>query len=603
MNTDRIVKVLNKLLLFKEDNLTLERKIHILVTFLAVLLLLFETGLNFFIGMNFWINLFTALYVVIGLAFYFLSKNDRYYQKSVLPLFIFSILLFSIVWVFNAGYDGNNVTLLILLFLVMYAIVQQRHRLIVFLTFLTLFSVLSIIQYFFPHLIFPYANREQRFIDLFLGNFFYFIFIYLIVNLIIKSYITENNKVIQINTELKQKNKEIADNLSMLRESDKELRIAKEKAEESDRLKSAFLANMSHEIRTPMNGILGFADLLKEPGLTGSEQNEYINIIKKSGIRMLNIINDLIDISKIESGQTEIVLSACNVNEQIEYVYTFFKPEVDGKGMQFQVNNSLLAKEAIIKTDREKIYAILTNLVKNAIKYSDHGFIELGCFLGVAEPVELTFYVKDTGIGIPKRKQKAVFDRFVQIDITNKKALQGTGLGLAITKSYVEMLGGKIWLESELGKGSTFYFTIPYHQAEENITQIDCTEPHNLTLPKNRNLKILIAEDDEISEILLAEIIRKFCDDVLYAKTGLEAVVACRLHPDVDLVLMDIQMPEMDGYEATREIRKFNKSVVIIAQTAFVQTGDRERAIAAGCDDYISKPINSEKLLALFQKL
>jgi len=238
-----------------------------------------------------------------------------------------------------------------------------------------------------------------------------------------------------------------------------DLLAAKEHAEESDHLKSAFLANMSHEIRTPMNGILGFAELLKEPELTGEERQEYISIIEKSGARMLNIINDIVDISKIESEQMEINISETNVNEQIEYIYTFFKPEVERKGLQIFFQNGLPAKEAVIETDREKIYAILTNLVKNAIKFSDTGTIEFGYNL---KNKYLEFFIKDTGIGIPHDKKEVIFDRFIQADISDKRAFQGAGLGLAISKAYVEMLGGKIWVESEEGKGSTFYFTISY---------------------------------------------------------------------------------------------------------------------------------------------
>ena len=251
--------------------------------------------------------------------------------------------------------------------------------------------------------------------------------------------------------------------ITVLQNKEVELRNAKEKAEESDRLKSAFLANMSHEIRTPMNGILGFADLLKKPDLSGENQRKYISIIEKSGKRMLNIINDIVDISKIEAGLMEFNMKETNVNEQIEYTYTFFKPESEAKGIKLSLKNSLPAAEATIKTDREKLYAILTNLVKNAIKYTKEGAIEFGYNLKKdKEAAELEFYVKDTGIGIMKDRQDAVFERFIQADIYDKMAHQGGGLGLAITKSYVEMLGGKIWIESEEGKGSTFYFTLPY---------------------------------------------------------------------------------------------------------------------------------------------
>ncbi|MGF1584803.1 MAG: PAS domain S-box protein [Bacteroidales bacterium] len=263
---------------------------------------------------------------------------------------------------------------------------------------------------------------------------------------------------------LQLKNEEFEAINEELRQTNYELLKSKEKAEESDRLKSAFLANMSHEIRTPMNGILGFADLLKKPGLNGEKQQVYIDIIKKSGQRMLNIINDIIDISKIEVGLMELDINESDINEQIEYTYTFFKPEAEAKGMRLYYRNSLPAKEAVIKTDREKVYAILANLVKNAIKYSEEGSIEMGYDLKTdSKPGELVFYVKDTGTGIPKERHEAIFDRFIQADITNKMAHQGAGLGLAITKAYVDMLGGKIWVDSEVGKGSIFYFTLPYN--------------------------------------------------------------------------------------------------------------------------------------------
>lgn len=395
-----------------------------------------------------------------------------------------------------------------------------------------------------------------------------------------------------------------------------ELKKAKERAEESDRLKSAFLANMSHEIRTPMNGILGFAELLKEPDLTGAEQQKYIGIIEKSGARMLNIINDIIDISKIEAGLMKIDIRESNINEQIEYINTFFKPEVEAKGMKISCRNTLPNKEAVIQTDREKLYAILTNLVKNAIKYAQSGSIELGYVSTGSttqtldnkgtEPVEVQFYVKDTGIGIPKERQEAIFERFIQADIEDKKAQQGAGLGLAITKSYVEMLGGKIWVESEEGNGSTFYFTLPYNPKtlERTIKRnaISGGIAGSTQNPDGLKLKILIAEDDESSEILITQMLKRIGKEIIKISNGYEAIQACRDNPDIDLILMDIRMPEMGGHEATRQIREFNKEVVIIAQTAYGLTGDREKAIQAGCNDYISKPIDKDDLIALIEK-
>jgi PAS domain S-box-containing protein len=378
-----------------------------------------------------------------------------------------------------------------------------------------------------------------------------------------------------------------------------ELTIAKEQAEESDRLKSAFLTNMSHEIRTPMNGILGFTELLKEPNLSSDDQQDYIQTIQISGARMLNTINSIVDMSKIESGLMKVDIKETNINEKIEFTYKFFKPEVEIKGLQFLVKNSLPSKEVIIKTDNEKVYGILTNLIKNAIKFTFEGSIEFG-YEKKGEYLE--FFVKDTGIGIPQKQYQLIFERFRQGSESHNRGYEGSGLGLSIAKTYVEMLGGEIWVESEEGKGSTFYFTIPYNSiSEEKIKIINAVSAEHKEV-EIKKLKVLVVEDDEISYSLLTKMLQKISYEVLHAITGVQAVEACRNNPDIDLVLMDIRMPKMDGNEASRQIRQFNKDVIIIAQTAYAFSGDREKAIEAGCNDYISKPINSTSLFELIKK-
>ncbi len=374
-----------------------------------------------------------------------------------------------------------------------------------------------------------------------------------------------------------------------------ELIQAKEKAEESDRLKSAFLANMSHEIRTPMNGILGFADLLKEPKLSGEEQQHYISIIEESGARMLNIINDIISISKIESGQTEVSLSEVNPNDLLQYLYSFFLPEAEKKCLLLYRNTKSSSNEIIINTDKEKVLAVLINLVKNAIKYTPSGFVEFGYEI---KDNMLEFFVKDSGIGIQEKHQKVIFERFRQVSESIDREFEGAGLGLSISKAYIEMLGGKIWVESKPGFGSTFYFTLPLTDISKNhINMIDSILKSEI---KNENkligLNILIVEDDKISKKLLIELTSKFGKKVLQATNGIEAIELCKKHTDLDLILLDIQMPEMDGYETCRQIRMFNKNIIIIAQTAYALEGDKEKAIAAGCNDYIAKPINPEEL-------
>lgn len=373
-----------------------------------------------------------------------------------------------------------------------------------------------------------------------------------------------------------------------------ELIEAKNKAEESDRLKSAFLANMSHEIRTPMNGILGFADLLGNPDISGDEQKKFLDVIKRSGERMLNTINDIIDVSRIETGQVIIHESNVDINMKMSIFYNFFKAEADKKDIKLSYITDSENEELYIKTDENKFESILTNLLKNAIKFTEKGKIEFGYKINQDW---IYFYVIDTGRGIPKERQNAIFNRFEQADIEDKEALQGSGLGLSIAKAYVEMLGGNISVESEEGIGSKFYFTLPYLSSTKNNNQIVRENKNKGTeLPC---LKLLVVEDDKVSASFLKIISDDIAKEVLHANNGKEAIDILKDHPDIDVILMDIKMPVLDGLSASREIRKFNKDVIIIAQTAFALAGDKKKALEAGCNDYIAKPIRKKELIKL----
>ncbi|MEA3447569.1 MAG: PAS domain S-box protein [Bacteroidota bacterium] len=379
-----------------------------------------------------------------------------------------------------------------------------------------------------------------------------------------------------------------------------ELTLAKAKAEESERLKSAFLANMSHEIRTPMNGILGFTELLKEPQLTGDEKDEYIRIIEKNGTRMLNTINDIVDISKIEAGHVEVRNTELSVNKLLDEQYNFFVRETTEKGLELNYSPSLPDNESRIITDQYKLEGILTNLIKNAIKYTETGSITFGYSTKSLKGKDVfEFYVKDTGIGIPAERIDAIFNRFEQADIEDTKVYEGSGLGLAITKSYVEMLGGEIVVNSKEGSGSTFTFNIPYNKksSKENSSKKNSEEESGVSL---KNLSVIVAEDDETSRMFFETILENHVKRITYTITGKETIEKCRENPDTDIILMDIKMHDINGYDATREIRKINKDVTIIAQTAHALEGDKDKALEAGCDDYIAKPIEKE---ILFEKI
>jgi len=383
------------------------------------------------------------------------------------------------------------------------------------------------------------------------------------------------------------------------RKAEEDLKVAKERAEESDRLKSAFLANMSHEIRTPMNGILGFLELLREPDITLDEKEEYISIIHRSGQRLLNTINDIIELSRIESGQMQSELSKVNLDEELDYHYLFFSQQAGEKGLKIRLNKAACNEISWIETHKSILDTAITNLMKNAIKFTKSGSIELGCEL---QDTMLLVYVKDTGMGIPADKKAIIFDRFVQGDQSDARMHEGSGLGLPIVKASLELVGGRIWVDSTPGMGSTFYFTLPYipaiHEKEKDEEVPEVATPLKKAQKKiPRDARILVAEDDPVAYDYLAVVLKAQGLQVLHARTGQETIDLVKYHPDIGLVLMDWKMPVMDGLEATRQIRKFNRDIPIVVQTAQAMAGDEDIALEAGCNAYLTKPIRQKVLL------
>lgn len=377
------------------------------------------------------------------------------------------------------------------------------------------------------------------------------------------------------------------------KELEEELIKAKIKAEESNKLKSAFLANMSHEIRTPLNAIVGFSELLVRTDRE-DERNEYATIIESNSDLLLQLVGDILDLSKIEAGTMEFTYSRFDLNKMMTDLYNTFNLHIPADN-PVKLSYHLGLEHCIINSERNRLTQLITNLVNNAIKFTEKGSIAFGY---EQRGNMLYFSVEDTGFGIAEEKQKDVFHRFVKLNSFK----QGSGLGLPICKSIVETLGGEIGLESELGKGSTFYFTIPYNPAEE--TPKGQPEPKEIVAVEAEKVTILVAEDNESNYKLINAILGKTYD-LVHAWNGREAVDMFRQY-NPQLILMDINMPEMNGYDATKEIRQFSANVPIIALTAYAYASDEEKVLQSGMNSYIPKPINTkllkENILTLLKK-
>ncbi len=387
----------------------------------------------------------------------------------------------------------------------------------------------------------------------------------------------------------------------LLREEHLYLIDAKKKAEESDRLKTAFLSNMSHEIRTPMNAILGFSNLLTNRQIADDEKREFINLIQSNGKSLMTLVEDIIDISKIESGQLQIKNGPCHLHGILDEVYQSYNDDLKRRNLfhlKLYLKEGFDDDNVMILTDSHRLKQILINLVGNAIKFTEKGYVEFG--YQQQDQYFIQFYVKDTGIGLPEGKENEIFDRFSKFTDNTQRLYGGTGIGLSIAKQLCDLMGGQIWVKSEPLIGTTFYFTLPFHKIG-----VKSPKPmFNLT-HKGFNWEgktFLVAEDEEDNFRYIEVALALSNVSLIWARDGKEAVDIFRKVDNIDLVLMDLKMPIMDGYKATREIKKMSRTVPIIAQTAYAMIDEQERSFEAGCDDYIAKPIGYEELLGKINK-
>lgn len=383
------------------------------------------------------------------------------------------------------------------------------------------------------------------------------------------------------------------------KETEAELKLTLEKSEESNKLKSSFLANMSHEIRTPMNAILGFTELILNEKLNEPKRKQFGDIIDINSKLLLSLINDIIDISKIESGQLKIANENFELKKELEEIFKLFENQAKMKSLDFKLNIDSQLEDQVVFSDPFRIRQIFTNLISNALKFTSAGGIEIGALLKYPY---IEFYVHDTGEGIADEEKEMIFERFMQSKRQDlQKVQKGTGLGLAISKALTIMLGGEISIDSRLNEGSRFSFTIP-HDKLNAISKEKFEDKLDERDVKIKGRTILIAEDEDSNYIFFEEIFDASENKLIRTFTGNETVLQVKLNSNIDLILMDIQMPGFDGLKTTKEIRNFNQDVPIIAQTAYAMVGDKESALNAGCTDYIAKPFKKSEIISLVKK-
>jgi signal transduction histidine kinase len=495
--------------------------------------------------------------VMLGLYYFVRFRQCLYIPKVILTGL--GLIMLDFTW-YSKFLSNGPVLLFILIFAALVIWVWQGKCLAVLLAFYFLnLVVLGIIDSHAPEYLFKYPDPGKRSLDIFLSFFLYSSLLIVLLLFIKKEFIRQ-----------------------------------KENAIKSDKLKSAFLANMSHEIRTPMNAIVGFSELLGN-GSDSDNKQQYISIIQNSSYNLLRLINDIIDLSKIEAGDVEIRYSDINIRElfiELKDLYSIdlIKREKSDISISYVLDGDL-----IFQSDPLRLKQVLSNLINNGVKFTSRGSITFGCEKAGRD---IVFSVSDSGTGIPERDQKKIFDRFTKFNYDGMNT-EGSGIGLSIAEKFINLLGGKIWFNSTVGKGTNFFFSIPYIAPSILSTSNRQSQKMSSSLSGESIKPILVVEDDKVSFMLIKELLRPLNVEIHHVTDGHDAVNFVKMNPEVRLILMDIKLPFMDGYEATKAIRQINSKIPIIAQTAYAMLGDKEKAIEAGCVDYIDKPLESKKLLGL----
>jgi signal transduction histidine kinase len=537
-----------------------ERYFMSITCFTASIFLMLLCGVHLVMGLKLEPVLLAGSSSIFILGLYFLVRFAHWLFIPKLSLTILGLVCLDLTWYFKYLSNGPVLFFILIFGALVIWVWEGRFLAIMLSIYFINIAVLFAVDYNTPDLLFRYPDIEKRRVDIYLSLFLYSALMIFLLSIVKKVFIRQ-----------------------------------KEKAIRSDNLKSAFLANMSHEIRTPMNAIVGFSQLLNDESGADSKQ-QYINIIQDSSDNLLRLINDIIDLSKIEVGDMEMKYSDFSIRELFIELNDLYIIELLKNGKpDIQLNYYISDLNIIVHSDPLRLKQVISNLLNNAVKFTSHGTITFSC---EKKGSELIFSVSDTGTGIPEEDQKKIFERFTKFNYRGMNT-EGTGIGLSIVEKIVAMLNGRIWLKSLWGEGSAFFFSVPF--IFPTGISIPLREPHEKSVsPGTESGKaILVVEDDKTSYLLIKEILRPLKFEIHRVSDGNDAIMFVKMNPKICLILMDIKLPSIDGYVTTTAIKKINPKIIIIAQTAYAMLGDREKAIEAGCDDYITKPLDSKRLQEL----
>ncbi len=497
---------------------------------------------------------------------YYLGKNEKFVKPAKWFFIITVLLATNLVWYYNYGSHSYWIFLLVLLYSYLIFMMSGKQLLFISLVLLVNLSVLFIYEYLYPNALGNYTSNRARIVDSYAAMYLFGVSAYILMSLTKRYYLIEYAK-----------------------------------AREADKLKSSFLSNLTHEIRTPLNAITGFSTILADEEHTREEKQHFKSIIESSSDSLLQLIDDVLDASYIEAGQLSLQMAEFCVSDLISRLETTYKKEALKTGKQsISISGEVSEEKVYAVSDKTRIHQIFVKLIDNALKFTDKGFVLFGY---IEEENQLHFYVSDSGIGIEEEYQDKIFDRFYKVENQVNTLYRGAGLGLYLTQRNVELLSGSIWVESQAGAGSTFHFVIPVkgiRKEAANIVEdsLRAVKPANYFIPS-----LLIVEDDFGGMTLLTQMVSGSANKLFTAKKGKEAVDIFKENRDIAVVLLDIQLPDINGFEVIKQLRYINPDVIIIAQTAYVSEKDKHRCIEAGFDGYIAKPIDKRRLLNMIGKL